>query len=44
MTLIVGIYLFDEVEVLDFAGRFEVLSMASRVLFCCNAYPQQTEI
>jgi transcriptional regulator GlxA family with amidase domain len=29
----VGIYLFDEVEVLDFAGPFEVFSTASRV-FC----------
>lgn len=27
----VGIYLFDEVEVLDFAGPFEVFSVASRV-------------
>jgi len=27
----VGIYLFDEVEVLDFAGPFEVFSTASRV-------------
>lgn len=31
MTLVVGIYLFDEVEVLDFAGPFEVFSTASRV-------------
>ena len=31
MTLTVGIYLFDEVEVLDFAGPFEVFSTASRV-------------
>lgn len=30
MTLTVGIYLFDEVEVLDFAGPFEVFSTASR--------------
>jgi len=29
----VGIYVFDEVEVLDFAGPFEVFSTASRV-FC----------
>lgn len=28
----VGIYLFDEVEVLDFAGPFEVFSTASRML------------
>lgn len=28
---VVGIYLFDEVEVLDFAGPFEVFSVASRV-------------
>ena len=27
----VGIFLFDEVEVLDFAGPFEVFSVASRV-------------
>ena len=27
----VGIYVFDEVEVLDFAGPFEVFSTASRV-------------
>lgn len=31
MTLVVGIYIFDEVEVLDFAGPFEVFSTASRV-------------
>ncbi|MET0517477.1 MAG: DJ-1/PfpI family protein [Burkholderiaceae bacterium] len=31
MTLHVGIYLFDEVEVLDFAGPFEVFSTASRL-------------
>jgi transcriptional regulator GlxA family with amidase domain len=31
MTLAVGIYLFDDVEVLDFAGPFEVFSTASRV-------------
>jgi transcriptional regulator GlxA family with amidase domain len=30
-TRVVGIYVFDEVEVLDFAGPFEVLSTASRV-------------
>jgi len=29
--LTVGIYVFDEVEVLDFAGPFEVLSTASRL-------------
>ena len=33
----VGIYVFDEVEVLDFAGPFEVFSTASRV--CCRAQP-----
>ena len=27
----VGIYLFDDVEVLDFAGPFEVFSTASRM-------------
>ena len=31
MTLQVGIYLFNEVEVLDFAGPFEVFSTASRM-------------
>ena len=31
MTLTVGIYLYDEAEVLDFAGPFEVLTTASRV-------------
>jgi len=30
-TLSIGIYLYDEVEVLDFAGPFEVFSTASRV-------------
>ena len=32
MALHVGIYLFDEVEVLDFAGPFEVFSTASRLM------------
>jgi hypothetical protein len=31
MTLLVGIYLFEDVEVLDFAGPFEVFSTAARV-------------
>jgi len=31
MTKNIGIYVFDEVEVLDFAGPFEVFSTASRV-------------
>jgi len=31
LTRIVGIYLFDDVEVLDFAGPFEVFSTASRL-------------
>ncbi|SRR5581483_5558888 len=31
VTRNVGIYIFDEVEVLDFAGPFEVFSTASRV-------------
>lgn len=31
MTCTVGIYLFDAVEVLDFAGPFEVFSTAARV-------------
>ena len=31
MTLQVGIYVYDQVEVLDFAGPFEVFSTASRV-------------
>ena len=38
MTLTVGIYLFDDVEVLDFAGPFEVFSTASRVQ--SRLYPQ----
>jgi len=29
MTINVGIYLYNEVEVLDFAGPFEVFSTAS---------------
>jgi len=32
MALQVGIYLFDEVEVLDFAGPFEVFSTAARLI------------
>ncbi len=31
MTMNVGIYIYNEVEVLDFAGPFEVFSTASRV-------------
>lgn len=31
MTRTVGLYLFDDVEVLDFAGPYEVFSTASRV-------------
>jgi len=31
MTINVGIYIYDKVEVLDFAGPFEVFSTASRV-------------
>jgi transcriptional regulator GlxA family with amidase domain len=31
MTINVGIYIYDDVEVLDFAGPFEVFSTASRV-------------
>lgn len=31
MTAVVGIYMFDDVEVLDFAGPFEVFSTAARV-------------
>jgi len=31
MTLQVGIYVYDEVEVLDFAGPYEVFATASRV-------------
>lgn len=31
MTQIIGIYLFDDVEVLDFAGPFEVFLTAARV-------------
>ncbi len=39
MALKVGIYLFDEVEVLDFAGPFEVFSTASRMAERDNAPP-----
>ncbi|WP_203143060.1 DJ-1/PfpI family protein [Marinobacter mangrovi] len=31
MTTVVGIFLFDDVEVLDFAGPYEVFTTASRV-------------
>ena len=31
MTPAVGIYMFDDVEVLDFAGPFEVFSTAARL-------------
>ena len=31
MTAVVGIYMFDGVEVLDFAGPFEVFSTAARL-------------
>ncbi|WP_165855919.1 DJ-1/PfpI family protein [Marinobacter sp. JSM 1782161] len=31
MTTVVGIYLFDDVELLDFAGPYEVFTTASRV-------------
>jgi len=31
MAQVIGIYVFDDVEVLDFAGPFEVFSTASRV-------------
>jgi transcriptional regulator GlxA family with amidase domain len=39
MTRKVGIYLFDEVEVLDFAGPFEVFATASRV--CLRLAPDR---
>jgi transcriptional regulator GlxA family with amidase domain len=38
MVLQVGIYLFDEVEVLDFAGPFEVFSVAARL--CEQAFAE----
>lgn len=38
-TLQVGIYLFDEVEVLDFAGPFEVFSTAARLAQRAGAIP-----
>ena len=41
MTLQVGIYIYDEVEVLDFAGPFEVFSTASRVFARSN--PEEPE-
>jgi transcriptional regulator GlxA family with amidase domain len=37
MTIAVGIYLFPEVEVLDFAGPYEVFTTASRVFARSNA-------
>jgi transcriptional regulator GlxA family with amidase domain len=37
MTISVGIFLFDEVEVLDFAGPYEVFTTASRVYHRENA-------
>jgi transcriptional regulator GlxA family with amidase domain len=37
MTINVGIYIYNEVEVLDFAGPFEVFSTASRVKALINA-------
>ena len=39
MTRNVGIYIFDEVEVLDFAGPFEVFHTASRVWL--RAHPDE---
>lgn len=35
MTLTVGIYLFPDIEVLDFAGPYEVFTTASRVAARC---------
>ncbi|MCG5054486.1 MAG: DJ-1/PfpI family protein [Myxococcales bacterium] len=40
--LTVGIFVFDEVEVLDFAGPFEVFSTASRVRAKAGAVPFRT--
>ncbi len=37
MTINVGIYIYNEIEVLDFAGPFEVFSTASRVKARINA-------
>jgi transcriptional regulator GlxA family with amidase domain len=34
MTLRIGLYVFDQVEVLDFAGPYEVLTTAARVHGC----------
>lgn len=31
MTISIGIYVFDRVEVLDFAGPYEVFTTAARV-------------
>lgn len=39
MTKNIGIYLYDQVEVLDFAGPFEVFSTASRVYL--RSHPDQ---
>lgn len=37
MTVSVGLYIYDEIEVLDFAGPYEVLTTASRVFRRSNA-------
>jgi len=42
MTLIVGILLYDEVEVLDFAGPFQVFTTATRVY--TRAYPDSPKL
>lgn len=45
MTLRVAIYVYEEVEVLDFAGPFEVFSTASRVfLRSCPGEPPPFEV
>ena len=42
MTLIVGILLYDEVEILDFAGPFQVFTTATRVY--TRAYPDSPKL
>jgi transcriptional regulator GlxA family with amidase domain len=36
MSMHIGIYLFDQIEALDFAGPYEVFTTASRVALKCN--------
>jgi transcriptional regulator GlxA family with amidase domain len=42
MTFMVGIYIYDEVEVMDFAGPFQVFTTATRVY--ARAHPDNPEL